>query len=369
MSFALKYGSFGGRGTEAGLIYFDAVTQYGRDFSGQVSSHPIANGSLISDHYTRQNPKYHISAVISGVDISTWTYLIRDSEGMAPNNIYDNAPVSVSGVDSSIVKYLPDVFGQFFELDSSVVKFDTARTDYTPQVEASLIRLMEGFIYDPSTNFWRSNVQLLTLYEFDGVLMKNMIPNLVATSMRFQEDVNTGDALTVSIDLEQISYSFLQRVKLDQTITEELSDAASDTVNKPPADGTGSEVEDYDIGTRARSAEEALRKRMAVNLPLHDEAHYSYNASLEDTSYKVEMNYNTRTESWAYDLYTRDNQPVLLGQSIVPNYPIASDYDIPLSGDFWLKPLPEVAPSKAAQYPRNLNKYYSFAYEYDEVVS
>lgn len=261
MSFALKYGSLDRPDTEVGLIYFDAVTQYGRDFSGQVSSHPIANGTQISDHYTRQNPKYNISAVISGVDISTWTYLIRDSEGMIPHNTYDNSPVSVSGASEGIMKYLPDVLGQFFEPESSVVKFDTSRTDYTPQVEASLIRLMEGFAYDPSSDFWRSNVQLLTLYEFDGVLMKNMIPNLVATNMRFQEDANTGDALTVSIALEQVTFSFLQRVKLDKKITKELSDQAADEERKTNADSTEAPVDDYDIGTTTRTAEEILRRR------------------------------------------------------------------------------------------------------------
>lgn len=264
MSFALKYGSLDRPDMEVGLIYFDAVTQYGRDFSGQVSSHPLANGSQISDHFTRQNPKYNLSAVISGVDISTWTYLIRDSEGLLPQNTYDNESVSITAPDEGLMKYVPDVIGQFFEPEDPTVVFDTARTDYTPQVEASLIKLMEGFVYDADTSFWRSNVQLVTLYEFDGVLMKNMIPNLVVTNMRFQEDTNSGDALVVSMSLEQVTFSYLQRIKLDAKVTKSLSDQAASEEKKSSADSTEAPVADYDISTTTRTSERLLYEEDAA---------------------------------------------------------------------------------------------------------
>ena len=259
MSFALKYGSLDRPDMEVGLIYFDAVTQYGRDFSGQVSSHPLANGTQISDHFTRQNPKYNLSAVISGVDINTWTYLIRDSEGLLPQNTYDNEPVSITAPDEGLMKYVPDVIGQFFEPEDPTVVFDTGRTDYTPQVEASLIKLMEGFVYDVDTDFWRSNLQLVTLYEFDGVLMKNMIPNLVVTNMRFQEDTNSGDALVVSMSLEQVSFSYLQRVEMDAKITTTLSDQAASEKKKSSADSTEAHIEGYEIGTTSEESEKKLR--------------------------------------------------------------------------------------------------------------
>ncbi len=41
--------------TTKGFIYFDAVTAYNRSNSGAVSSHPISSGSLISDHFTKNN--------------------------------------------------------------------------------------------------------------------------------------------------------------------------------------------------------------------------------------------------------------------------------------------------------------------------
>lgn len=104
-----------------------------------------------------------------------------------------------------------------------------------------------------------------------------------------------------------------------------------------------------------------------VNLPLYSAAFYSYSISLERVSYTIKFRYITRTQRWVFDLYTRDKQPVLLGQAIIPNYPISLDYVTPLSGFFWLTPLPDVDPYKAEQYPRDLDKYYSFDYVYEKV--
>lgn len=102
-----------------------------------------------------------------------------------------------------------------------------------------------------------------------------------------------------------------------------------------------------------------------VELPLYQDAFYSYSVSLERVSYTIKFRYITRMQKWVFDLYTRDNLPVLLGQVIVPEHPIALDYVTPLSGYFWLAPLPDVDPHKAEQYPRDIAKYYNFLYIYN----
>lgn len=103
-----------------------------------------------------------------------------------------------------------------------------------------------------------------------------------------------------------------------------------------------------------------------VNLPLYSDPFYSYSIALERVSYTVKIRYITRMEKWVLDLYTRDNAPVILGQVLVPNYPITFDYVLPLSGFFWLAPLPDVDPEKAHLYPRDLHKYYRLDYFYDK---
>lgn len=262
MSFALKYGSVDGPEDTSGLIYFDAVTQYGRDFSGQLSSHPLANGTQISDHYTRQNPKYNLSAVISGVDLSTWTYLIQDSDWETPINVYDNESVSITAPDEGMVKFLPDLLGQFFEPGEPEIRFDKSRTDFTPLVEEALIRLMQGFVYDQANDFWRSNVQLVTLLEWDGVILKNRIPDLVITNMSFQEDVNSGDSLVVNMALEQVTYAAVRATKLDQTITRQFADQAAAERRMSNADSTESpEVEDRNIDRTGVQADKMLEEK------------------------------------------------------------------------------------------------------------
>lgn len=266
MGFALKYGSVEQAGTESGLIYFDAVTQYSRDFSVQVSSHPLANGTQITDHSIRQNPKFNISAVISGVDITTWTTLVRDAEGVQPYNSYSNSPVSIEGNDSAF-GWIPDTIGQFFEREEPIIYMDESRTDYTPQVEQSLISLMEGFVYDEATNHWRTNVQLVTLYELEGLMRKKEISDLVITGLRFQKDPKSGDALFFTMSLEKVTYKFLERVKLDQRITSEFKGMASEEEKKSNADSTvgdGNDPSDPNFGTRVEQWNKDMRNKFDI---------------------------------------------------------------------------------------------------------
>lgn len=99
-----------------------------------------------------------------------------------------------------------------------------------------------------------------------------------------------------------------------------------------------------------------------VNVPLYPDPYYSYAISLERVSYTIRFKYVERTKSWYMDLFTRDNEPVLLGIKLVPDYPIAFDYVTPLSGFFWLSPKPDVDERRIAQYPEQLHKYYDFFY-------
>ena len=113
MSLAISWGDSSIQ--DGGLIYCDAVTSYTQNYSGQVSKHPIDSGGLVTDHYIKSNPIFTIGAVITGVDISTGTYLIQDLDGNSPYNS-NQAPnaVSVNSTDQSVLKkFIPDSIGQF----------------------------------------------------------------------------------------------------------------------------------------------------------------------------------------------------------------------------------------------------------------
>lgn len=245
MAFALKYGSIEDTTRDNGLIYFDAITNYTRDFQVQVTSHPLANGTQITDHSIRQNPKYNISAVISGVDISTWTSLIRDLEDVTPYNVYSNNPVQIDDSPEGF-SFIPDTIGQFLQREEPDIVFDTTRTDFTPQVEERLINLMEGFIYDVDNSLWKSNVQLVTLYELDGLVRKKEIPNLVVTSLQFQESPESGDALVFSMSLEQITFKYVQTTALSEEVVASLKAQTAAESKKGNADSTAEDTTDPD---------------------------------------------------------------------------------------------------------------------------
>tara|TARA_R110000744_G_C19371770_1_gene563166 strand:+ start:36674 stop:37000 length:327 start_codon:yes stop_codon:yes gene_type:complete len=104
-----------------------------------------------------------------------------------------------------------------------------------------------------------------------------------------------------------------------------------------------------------------------ISLPLYSDYFYSYNVSLEGVSYNIKFKYNTRSQQWSFDLYSRDNTPVILGIVLVPNYPIMFDYEIDnLTGYFWLTEIPSISDNKIEQYPEALNKYYRLYYTYEE---
>lgn len=108
-----------------------------------------------------------------------------------------------------------------------------------------------------------------------------------------------------------------------------------------------------------------------IDLPLYTDYYYSYTVSLERNSYVVEIYYNSYGKKWYMDLYTEDQEPVVLGLALLPEYPIAIDYILPnLSGFFWLYPVPEIG--KKEKYktdPEALAQYYSLKYVYNVVVS
>lgn len=104
---------------------------------------------------------------------------------------------------------------------------------------------------------------------------------------------------------------------------------------------------------------------LEVDLPLFPDAFYSYPVSLERVSYIIKYRYITRMERWVFDIYTRDNLPVILSQVMVYDYPITLDYNLPLNGLFRLIPLPDIDYENVKKYPRDIFKYFRFSYFYE----
>jgi hypothetical protein len=243
MTIALHWGDTTNRPEDpSGFIYFDAITLYTRDFKGQVTKHPIDGGGNITDHFIKENPVFSLSGVISGADISATPSLLRNLVGLAPTNANPQPnEISVNSGTSGLLKFIPDSIGQFLTVGNPELQFDTTsiRVDWTESVEAQLINIMEGIKFNEATSRFDSFIQTVELYEFnENKVIAKITPNLVMTSFRVREDINTGDGLFFDITLEQVTFATLERAELPQDVVDSMKKKVVPPTKKGKKDST-----------------------------------------------------------------------------------------------------------------------------------
>jgi hypothetical protein len=222
----------------SGFIYFDAVTVFTQNFSGQVTKHPVDSGGSISDHFTANNPRFTVSAVISTADISISPYNIILRDGASPYNVRETpTEVIVKSSNSSMLqKFIPDSAGQFMTSASPEVIVDTVRVNLQDNIRDILSRL----VYSPqSKNTPVDNrIQLVRLLEFDGRTLRRTTVDLVLTSVAYKEDYKTGDAIYCDLAFERVTFAFLQQTVIPKNIIALLKKKAAPKAAKGTADST-----------------------------------------------------------------------------------------------------------------------------------
>lgn len=245
MSFAIKWGD---NTTEndpySGMLYFDAVTVYTQNYTGQVSKHPVDGGSPITDHFIKQNPVFTISGVFSTDDISTNSYLITDLSGKYPSNTRKSPdPVIISSTDLSVLgKLIPDSLGQFLPDQNPSASIDLPRTDLTDQIREMLIQRLEGVKYNEKTQQYDSFIQLVELYEYNGTFLSGVIPRLVITNLVFREDANSGNALYCDMTFEQVTFAYLKKTTIPKDVATSIKGKSGSKENKGKQDSTKKDV-------------------------------------------------------------------------------------------------------------------------------
>jgi len=238
MTLAVQWGD--NNAENGGMVYFDAVTLYTQSYTGQVTKHPVDSGSNITDHFIKDNPKFTVQAVITGVDVSTGTYFITDLNGNTPFNTRE-APsaVSVNSTDSSVLKkFIPDSIGQFLSDTTPDVTMDAVRADLLNQIRGLLTNLMSGVVLNEKTGQFDPNIQIVKLYEFNGNLLNRIINNLVMTSITFDERPETGYALYCNITFEQVTFAFLKKTEIPKDVSDALKNKSSAKSGKGKQDST-----------------------------------------------------------------------------------------------------------------------------------
>ena len=103
-----------------------------------------------------------------------------------------------------------------------------------------------------------------------------------------------------------------------------------------------------------------------VTMPLFGDPFYTYTISLQGESYIFEFLYNERAKLYFISLYNADNVPIILGEALVPNYPIFEDYaTFPLTGFLWMEEKADIISEPYKAYPEAIDQYYNLFYLYE----
>lgn len=104
-----------------------------------------------------------------------------------------------------------------------------------------------------------------------------------------------------------------------------------------------------------------------VALPLFSDADYEYSIALQGDSYILRFIYNERMQLYTISLYDADRNPIVLGEALVPNYPMFFEYAIyPLTGYFFMEEKASIISEPYKVYPDSVDQYYSLYYIYSQ---
>jgi hypothetical protein len=229
-----------------GLLYFDAITSWNRSFTGSVTKHPVDGGSSVTDSYIKNNPIFTMSAVVSGTDLSISTIALQTDTGDIPYNARP-APteVLVSSDDQSLLmKFVPNVIGQFLPDTLPEVVVDEFRGDTTEEIQDILVNLQSGEGYNQITGQFETIIRPVNLYETNGLLtLIRKLPAdnnsyLVITSINFREDTESGFCIYADITFEQIRFANLKKVQIPQDVVTAIKKKTASEQSKGRVDST-----------------------------------------------------------------------------------------------------------------------------------
>lgn len=221
------------------LVWLDAVLSYRRQYSSSISSHPIEDGSNVTDHVTQENPRFSISGIITNADFNTTRPVIDSTSASqrglstkgvvnSSNAVINSSGPIIGGGQSLFEKYLPSTITQFIEGEEPSVEVpDNSRRDWVQEVETYLIAIERGH-------------ELVTILEFDGNVVKNSMPDCYINSVIFSENAETGAAIEVDMELERVKFVTLREETVSKDVVKEVKEKTEEKKNKGSVAPVGS---------------------------------------------------------------------------------------------------------------------------------
>lgn len=106
-----------------------------------------------------------------------------------------------------------------------------------------------------------------------------------------------------------------------------------------------------------------------TDLPLKTFPYYSYSATVENIVRNFVFTFSDHYGVWHMDIYNPDNEVVIEGVRLVPDYPMLLDYALEhkgLTGAFYLMPINPGIYKDFSTDVEALATYYKLSYFYDD---
>lgn len=213
------------------LIWFDAILQFSEKYTGQVSSHPLESGNVVSDHTVINNLVMTLNGIISDADFNMTRPSVTDSDAenwhISNKQFVNNSPVKDAVVitySPGINQYLPDSIAQFI-------------TPSTPEVIVPVYdRPMASLGIKDRLTYMQRNAEIFSLVDFHGDKIWRVLDNCVLTSLDFTEVAEAGEAIFPNMTIEQCRFATTKMTKIPKVVNKGRKGAAKTTRDEKSGD-------------------------------------------------------------------------------------------------------------------------------------
>lgn len=244
------------------ILWFDAIEGFDESLTSTVTKHPIATGAFVTDHTTKDNPRFTLRGILSDADFNYNRPQLADyntnlnsiglqQEGVFfptaqkqyVNNTPTNSPVAINSNTNTFAKFLPDSVAQY-----TATSIPEVVVTEQPKVKsASAVRLDLVHMWEMKETF--------ALIDFETNLVRRQWSNCVFTSLSFSETPDGGDsqALFPVMEIEQVTFTEVENIRIKIRQTSNKGRQQGDKSNRDTKEGDQAKVESTMLSKQSSS--------------------------------------------------------------------------------------------------------------------
>ena len=177
-----------------------------------------------------------MNGILTDIDFNLNRPIINTQDasllGIQTKQFVNNTPVTTDGnrgslyqnvfitAKEAVSKYLPESIGQFFGANSPTVEIpDVSKVKTAEKVKTDLIMMF-------------NERELFSLLDFVDSKLYEILPNCVFTSISFDEDPDSGDAVYPNMSIERVKFAKSTSVTVQTNTTADVAQASTIQSNK-----------------------------------------------------------------------------------------------------------------------------------------